>query len=61
MAIQASASEGSRTRQSPLGTFGGEIAAAADKPGFFGGMLLTYAHITGVTEGTYKLTGTGLV
>jgi hypothetical protein len=52
LASQASASEGSRTRQAPLGTFGGEIAAAADKPGFFGSMILTYAHITGVTDDT---------
>lgn len=52
LASQVSASEGSRSRQAPLGTFGGEIAAAADKPGFFGSMLLTYAHITGVTDDT---------
>ncbi len=52
LATQVNAAESSRSRQAPMGTFGGEIAAAADKPGFFGSMILTYAHITGVTDDT---------
>ncbi len=50
-AVNVSASENSRTRQSPVGAFGGEIAAPADNPGLFGTASLTYLNIYKVTDG----------
>jgi hypothetical protein len=41
----ASAAESAKLRQSPIGAFGGEIAAPADNPGFFGTASLTYLNI----------------
>ncbi|WP_439114177.1 SphA family protein [Hydrogenophaga sp.] len=49
-ATGAHASEGFRMRQSPVGMFGGEIAAAADNPGFFGTASLSYINIFKVTD-----------
>ena len=48
--MNASASEGSKLRQSPVGVFGGEIAAPADNPGLFGTASLTYLNIYKVTD-----------
>ncbi len=50
-AMHAQASEGFRSRQSPVGAFGGEIAAPADNPGLFGTAILTYAQIYDVVDG----------
>jgi hypothetical protein len=47
----ASAGEGSKLRQSPVGAFGGEIAAPADNPGLFGTASLTYLNIYKLTDG----------
>ena len=44
------ASEGYKSRQSPIGAFGGEIAAAADNPGFFGPAITTYIHIYKIAD-----------
>ncbi len=41
----ASGAEGFKTRQTPMGIFGGEIAAQADQPGFFGTVLLSSVRI----------------
>jgi len=49
-ATGASASEGYKSRQSPIGAFGGEIAAAADNPGFFGTAITTYIHIYKIAD-----------
>ena len=46
----ANASEGYKSRQSPVGAFGGEIAALADNPGFFGTAVATYTHIYKVAD-----------
>ena len=46
----AYASEGYKTRQAPLGAFGGEISAGADNPGFFGTAITTYVHIYRVAD-----------
>jgi hypothetical protein len=46
----AHASEGFRLRQAPIGIFGGEIAAAADNPGFFGTVSLTHTNIFKVVD-----------
>ena len=48
--LSASAGEGSKLRQSPVGAFGGEIAAPADNPGLFGTAILSYANIYNVTD-----------
>ncbi|MDO8294461.1 MAG: hypothetical protein Q7T29_16605, partial [Gallionella sp.] len=48
----ASAGEGSKLRQSPVGAFGGEIAAQADNPGLFGTASLTYLNIYQVVDGS---------
>ena len=48
----ASASEGYKTRQSPIGAFGGEISAGADNPGFFGTAVTTYVHIYRIADGS---------
>ena len=50
MAANVNASENSRSRQAPLGLFGGEIAAPADNPGFFGTALYTYIKIDKVAD-----------
>ncbi len=49
-ATGVSASEGFKTRQSPIGAFGGEISAGADNPGFFGTVVTTYVHIYKVAD-----------
>jgi hypothetical protein len=49
-ATGACASEGYKSRQSPIGAFGGEIAAAADNPGFFGTAITTYVHIYKIAD-----------
>ncbi len=48
--LSASAGEGSKLRQSPVGAFGGEIAAPADNPGLFGTASVSYADIYKVTD-----------
>ena len=49
-ALSASAGEGYKLRQSPVGLFGGEMAAPADNPGFFGTAALTYSRIYKVVD-----------
>lgn len=49
-ATNALAAENSRSRQSPLGSFGGEIAAPLDSPGFFGSAVLTHVHVYAVKD-----------
>jgi len=49
-ALQAQAGEGYKLRQSAVGLFGGEIAAAADNPGFFGTAALTTVSIYKVVD-----------
>ena len=49
-ATGANASEGYKTRQSPIGAFGGEISAGADNPGFFGTAITTYVHIYRIAD-----------
>lgn len=46
----AQASEGYKSRQAPIGAFGGEIAAAADNPGLFGTAMATYIHIYKIAD-----------
>jgi hypothetical protein len=46
--FNASAAESYKLRQSPLGSFGGDIATPADKPGFFGTASLTQLTINGI-------------
>ena len=48
--INANAGEGYKLRQSPIGVFGGEIAAPADVPGFFGTASLTYLEIYKIAD-----------
>lgn len=43
--FNAQAAEGYKLRQAPVGAFGGEIAAGADNPGFFGTASLTQLQI----------------
>jgi hypothetical protein len=50
IATNALAAENSRSRQSPLGSFGGEIAAPLDSPGFFGSAVLTRVHVYAVKD-----------
>lgn len=50
MAGPSIASEGYKSRQAPIGVFGGEIAAPADNPGFFGTAMATYIHIYKVAD-----------
>lgn len=45
------AGENFRLRQSPIGAFGGEIAAPADNPGLFGTAALTTLDIANVVDG----------
>ncbi|MEI6803525.1 MAG: transporter [Burkholderiales bacterium] len=47
----ALASEGYKTRQSPVGAFGGEIAAPGDNDGFFGTAIMTMVSINKVADG----------
>lgn len=49
--LTALASEGSKLRQAPIGSFGGEIAAGVDNPGLFGTVSLTQTRITKVVDG----------
>lgn len=51
LATPALASEGYKMRQSPVGVFGGEMAAPADNPGFFGTVALSVADIYKVVDG----------
>ena len=46
--FNASAAESYKLRQAPVGTFGGDIATPADKPGFFGTASLTQLTIEGI-------------
>jgi hypothetical protein len=46
----AIAAESYKFRQSPIGAFGGEIAAAADAPGLFGTAILTHIDIYQLTD-----------
>ena len=46
----ALAGEAYKLRQSPIGQFGGEMAASADNPGFFGTAALTYLRIDRVLD-----------
>lgn len=50
-ATGATASEGYKLRQSPVGVFGGEMAAPVDNPGFFGTAALSFADIYKVVDG----------
>ncbi len=50
--VSANAGEGYKLRQSPVGVFGGEIAAPADVPGFFGTASLTYLEIYKIADST---------
>ena len=45
------AGENYKLRQSPVGAFGGEIAAGADNPGFFGTASITTLDIASVVDG----------
>jgi len=49
-ALNVSASEGYKLRQSPIGAFGGEIAALVDNPGLFGTAVATYTHIYKIAD-----------
>ncbi len=44
--LQASAGEGYKLRQASVGVFGGEMAAGADNPGFFGTASLSQIRIS---------------
>jgi hypothetical protein len=46
--FSAHAAESFKFRQSPLGSFGGDIATPADKPGFFGTASFTQLTINGI-------------
>lgn len=46
--FNASAAESYKLRQAAISTFGGDIAAPADKPGFFGTASLTQLTIEGI-------------
>ena len=48
--LHAHAGEGYKLRQSPVGAFGGEIAAQTDNPGFFGTIALSHASIDRVAD-----------
>ena len=49
--VNATAAESYKLRQSPVGMFGGEMAASADNPGFFGTASLTQLEIYKVVDG----------
>jgi hypothetical protein len=46
--FNANAAENYKLRQTPLGSFGGDIATPADKPGFFGTASFTQLKIEGI-------------
>jgi hypothetical protein len=46
--MNAHAAENYKLRQAPLGSFGGDIATPADKPGFFGTASLSQITIEGI-------------
>ena len=48
--FNAQAAESYKLRQAPVGAFGGEIAASADKPGFFGTASLTNLQIYSIAD-----------
>jgi hypothetical protein len=48
--LNAQAAESYKLRQAPIGAFGGEIAASADKPGFFGTASLTSLQIYKIAD-----------
>ena len=50
--LTAHAGEGFKLRQSPIGAFGGEMAAPADNPGFFGTAALTLISIDRIADGS---------
>jgi len=50
--FNANAAENYKLRQTPLGSFGGDIATPADKPGFFGTASLTQLTIEGIKDST---------
>jgi hypothetical protein len=52
--LSANAAENYKLRQSPLGSFGGDIATPADKPGFFGTASFTGMTIEGIKDATGK-------
>jgi hypothetical protein len=49
--LNATAVEGFKLRQSPIGAFGGEMAAGVDNPGLFGTASLTHVDISKVVDG----------
>jgi hypothetical protein len=49
-AVSAYSSENYRMRQSPVGAFGGEIAAGADNPGLFGTAAITRLDIASIVD-----------
>ena len=48
--LNAQAAESYKLRQAPVGAFGGEIAAPADNPGFFGTVSLTQLQIYKIAD-----------
>jgi hypothetical protein len=48
--LNVQAAESYKLRQAPVGAFGGEIAASADKPGFFNTMSLTQLQIYKIAD-----------
>lgn len=48
--LGAQAAEGYKLRQSPVGLFGGEIAAKSDNPGFFGTAALSFTTIDQIVD-----------
>ncbi|MFZ6875864.1 SphA family protein [Undibacterium sp. Di27W] len=49
--MTAMAGEGYKLRQSPVGVFGGEMAASLENPGFFGTAALSHTSIYKVVDG----------
>ncbi|PXX40177.1 SphA family protein [Undibacterium pigrum] len=49
--MTAMAGEGYKLRQSPVGVFGGEMAASLENPGFFGTAALSHTNIYKVVDG----------
>ena len=52
--LTVEAAESYKLRQSPLGAFGGEIAAGVDNPGLFGTASLTYLDIYKIVDADGK-------
>lgn len=50
VATPGHAAEGYKLRQSPVGVFGGEIAAPVENPGFFGTAVLSHTRIGRVVD-----------